>query len=64
MCGDPVGNDNHMRSGTFANPESMPYVKKYAPGSVANFEYDATANHVSQSIYFLHALRKGHCVDT
>lgn len=27
MCGDAVGNNDHMRSGSFANPPSMPYGK-------------------------------------
>lgn len=44
MCGDPVGNDDHMRSGKFANPPSMKFAATYKPGSIANFEckYDKT----------------------
>jgi hypothetical protein len=46
LCGDPVGNFDHMQGGKFTNPPSMPYVASYAPGGVANFEFDATAGHV------------------
>lgn len=44
ICGDPVGNNDHMKTGQFANPPSMPFVKNYESGGVANFEFDATTN--------------------
>lgn len=53
MCGDPVGNDDHMRSGMFANPPSTPFAATYAPGSVANFAYDVTAHHNGFLQFFL-----------
>jgi Lytic polysaccharide mono-oxygenase, cellulose-degrading len=53
LCGDPVGDNSHMRSGRFANPPSMSYVKRYAPGSVANFEFDVTANHGGYLEFYL-----------
>lgn len=53
LCGDPVGGDDHMKSGKFANPASMPYVANYAPGSVANFEYDFTTNHNGYLEFYL-----------
>lgn len=44
ICGDPVGVDDHMKTGKFANPPSTPYVEKYTPGGVANFEFDVGTN--------------------
>lgn len=45
MCGDMIGDNDHMKAGKFRNPITMPFVARYEPGSVANFEFDATANH-------------------
>lgn len=53
LCGDPVGGNDHMKKGKFANPDSMPYVRKYKPGSVANFEFDATTNHNGYLEFYL-----------
>jgi Lytic polysaccharide mono-oxygenase, cellulose-degrading len=53
LCGDPVGTDDHTRKGKFANPASMPYVATYAPGSIANFEYDITAHHSGYISFYL-----------
>lgn len=44
ICGDPVGNEDHMKTGQYANPKSMPFAAKYEAGGVANFEFDATTN--------------------
>jgi hypothetical protein len=46
LCGDPSGSYDHMKAGRYANPPSRPYSAVYEPGSVASFEFDATANHV------------------
>jgi hypothetical protein len=53
MCGDPADQSDFMRSGKFANPPSMPYVRTYAPGSIANFEFDATTNHGGYLEFYL-----------
>lgn len=53
LCGDPEGGDDHMKAGKFANPASMPYVRKYKPGSVANFGFDATTNHNGYLEFYL-----------
>lgn len=53
MCGDRKGDHSHMRSGRLANPPSTPYVATFAPGSVANFEVDFTANHGGYLEFYL-----------
>jgi predicted carbohydrate-binding protein with CBM5 and CBM33 domain len=53
ICGDPAGSDDHMKTGKFANPPSMPFVADYTAGGVANFEFDATANHGGYLEFYL-----------
>lgn len=47
ICGDKKGNDDHMKTGKYANPKSKPFAATYKSGSVANFEFDATTKYVS-----------------
>lgn len=53
VCGDPVGSDDHMKTGKYANPPSMPFVEDYSSGGVANFAFDATANHGGYLEFYL-----------
>lgn len=39
-----MGEYHHVKGGKYANPPSMPSVRNYQPGGVANFEFDATTN--------------------
>jgi predicted carbohydrate-binding protein with CBM5 and CBM33 domain len=53
ICGDVAGSDDHMKTGVFANPATMPSVADYTRGGVANFEFDATANHGGYLEFYL-----------
>lgn len=54
ICGDPVGNHDHMKGGKFADPNRGSLVaREYTAGQVANFEFDATANHGGYLEFYL-----------
>lgn len=53
LYGDRVGNDEHTKAGKYANTPNVPYAATYKPGSVANFEFDITANHKGYLSFYL-----------
>lgn len=53
LCGDNKNSNDHMKIGKYANPPDMPFTANFAPGSVANFEFDATANHGGYLEFYL-----------
>ena len=75
ICGDPVGNDDHMIGGTFVNYEKAPIVATWKEGSAVDFSVGIDTNHNGYFEFFLCNLDKcgasdidgkcfknGHCV--
>ena len=53
LCGDPLGNNDHMLGGKFLPFDKAPIVAGYEPGSFIDFELQMDTHHNGYAIFYL-----------